>query len=74
MPANNGRQESHRTAQDSAVPANNGRGRGANHNHHMGLSDSDRPRLVVVIWVGDPILIISTPLSPEWGHYGAGVS
>ena len=26
-------------------------GQGANHKHHLGLSESDRPRLVLVIWM-----------------------
>ena len=25
-------------------------GQGANHKHHLGLSEADRPRLVLVIW------------------------
>ena len=38
-----------------------GWGGGANYNHHLGLFDSDRPRLVVVIWAG--ALLLALPVA-----------
>ena len=45
--------------------------RGANRNHHLGLSDSDRPRLVVVIWVGTLFLAFPHPYRLNGAIMGA---
>ena len=44
---------------------------GANYNHHLGLSDSDRPRLVVVIWVGTLFCAFPHPYRLNGGIMGA---